>query len=185
MTIAAGYDLETTGLDPGDHRIIEVYIGLYKVETGKRFFEFETRIDPQRSILADTIKHHGITNSDVIGKPVWNVVAPKVSKILSMADFIVGHNGIDFDGPFTDYEMQRVGLPKIGKPIIDTSKGARWANPIGKYPKLHELCFACDVPYDHALAHAAAYDVTVMMECFFKARSWGYFPLPYEEKLAA
>jgi len=62
--------------------------------------------------------------------------------------------------------------------LSDTMTEGVWATHDGKKPSLQELCFACEVEYDPALAHAAAYDVDKMMDCFFKGLEWGYFELP-------
>lgn len=178
MTIFAGYDLETTGLEIGDHRIVEVYVGLWK-EDGTQIFEFEQRIDPQRSIAADAMRVHGITAADLIGMPTFDKVAPKLAAILEKADEHVTANGATFDQPFLEHEYRRLGLIYPRRPLYDTARQATWATPDGKVPRLAELCFACDVPYDTAVAHSGKRDVQVMMEAFFKARSWGYFTEPY------
>jgi DNA polymerase-3 subunit epsilon len=176
--LIAGFDSETTGLEPGDHRFVEVYAGLWRLDTRARVFEFNQRIDPERSIPAEVQRIHGITPADVAGKPTWDVVGPQLHKVLSRADMIVAHNGDGFDMPFVNYEFKRIGLEPIVKPTLDTMTAGRWATPTGVIPNLGALCFACDVPYDTAKAHAADYDVAVMMECFFKALDWGFFHLP-------
>lgn len=51
----------------------------------------------------------------------------------------------------------------------------RWATPMGKYPSLKELCFACDVPYDPEKAHGAEYDVDMMMQSFLFGYKLGFF----------
>jgi DNA polymerase-3 subunit epsilon len=54
-------------------------------------------------------------------------------------------------------------------------KNGVWATPDGKKPNLEELCFACGVPYDKSQSHKADYDVDVMMQAYFKAKSWGFY----------
>lgn len=180
--IICGLDTETTGLEKGDHRFVEVYAGLW-TPSGKRVFELNQRIDPQRSISADAQRVHGISASDLVGKPTWETVGPVLHKVMMKADVIVWHNGDWFDGPFIDHEFRRIGLtmPKIL--TVDTMVEGVWADPDGKKPTLGELCFACNVPYDPALAHAADYDVARMMDCFFKGVEWGYYNYP--EQIAA
>lgn len=173
----AGTDIETTGLEIGDHRIIEVAVGLYD-ENGTCQDFYEQRINPQRGISIDAQRVHGISSTDLMTMPTWDLIAPKMAPFLAKADFHVWHNGDGFDGPFMQHEFKRVGLTMPIKPSIDTMLHATWATPDGKKPRLQELAFACNVAYDPAKAHAARYDVDVMMECFFKALSWGYFELP-------
>ncbi|WLR90909.1 3'-5' exonuclease [Shinella zoogloeoides] len=176
MTIIAGLDTETTGIEVGDHRLIEIYIGLWKAD-GTKIFAFEQRIDPERSIAVDAQRVHGISSADLIGKPTWATVAPAVEKVLSKATHFVAHNAA-FDMGFLKYELERVKLKLPERPVIDTMAEGIWACPDGKKPTLQELCFAMNEEYDPALAHAAAYDVDVMMRSFFKALKQGWFSLP-------
>ncbi|QIG75702.1 DNA polymerase III epsilon subunit protein [Rhizobium phage RHph_Y2_17_1] len=173
--IEAGVDIETTGLERGDHRIIEVYIGLYRGD--KLLKEFNQRIDPQRSIAKEAQDVHKISSADLVGMPVWSAVAPTVHAFLSKADSWVAHNGDDFDFPFIAYELKRAGLVMPEKPTVDTMHFT-WATPDGKKPNLRELCLACDVPYDPSLAHAADYDVKCMMQSLFAARRFGIVEWP-------
>jgi DNA polymerase-3 subunit epsilon len=182
--IAAGLDIETTGLSFGDHRIIELYIGLWDTSTKLQTKEFCKRIDPQRSVSVEASRVHHIYLTDLIGKPIWNDIAGSAHSVISKADFIVAHNGIEFDIPFLNYEFKRVGLSEINLPVVDTMVQGRHATPRGKLPRLQELCFAYGVDYDPAKAHAADYDVKVMMNCFFLGSDWKFFKVP-ETELAA
>ena len=182
--IIGGLDIETTGLEIGDHRIIEVYIGLWKPD-GTKIFAFEQRIDPERSIAVDAQRVHGISSADLIGKPTWATVAPAVEKVLSKATHYVAHNGASFDMPFIKYELKRMKLELPDRPLVDTMNEGIWACPDGKKPTLQELCFAMNEPYDPALAHAASYDVDRMMVSFFKGLNQGWFHLPQVELQAA
>ena len=175
--IFAAIDTETTGLLAPDHRIIEVYIEL--IRGSSTIFTYEQRIDPQRLISADAQRVHKISASDLIGKPTWDTVGPVVHKILSKADGYLWQNGDDFDGPFLDQELKRIGLSLPKRPAIDTMKAGVWATPDGKKPSLQELCFACGIDYDPALAHAAAYDVQKMVGCYLRGSEWGFFPTKF------
>lgn len=166
-------DTETTGFDPGDHRFVELYFSIW-TPAGKRVFEFNERVNPERSIPAEATRVHGITASDVAGCQPWSHFAPTVQRIMEKNDVFVAHNA-EFDLNFLRYEFKRVGLELPERPVVDTMGEGIWATPDGKKPTLGELCFACGVDYDKAKAHAADYDVQVMSECFFKARGWGYF----------
>ena len=173
-----GLDLETSGLLHPDHRILEIYMGHWN-EKGQLLDEYEQRIDPERTIALDAQRVHGISSSMLAGKPNWNRVAKPIHAFLADADVIVAHNGKSFDFPFMDQEFKRVGVPPIPSKIhlVDTME-FRWSMPLGEVPSLQNLCFACGVDYDTEEAHAASYDVKVLMECFFKAMAWGFFQLP-------
>lgn len=177
--LIAGTDLETTGLDIGDHRIIEAYVGLWDSDTRKLVKKTSLRINPQRSIMPAAQAVHKISIQDLQGCPVWDrSIAGVVRDAIEEADFAVAHNGAGFDLPFLDYEFKRVGLGALTVPMFDTMIEGRWGTPQGKVPNLGELCFACGVAYDPTKAHAADYDVERMMECFFKALDWGFYTLP-------
>lgn len=179
MAIALALDTETTGLLAPDHRIVEVYFGLYR--SGIKIWEWETRIDPKRSIGIEAQRVHGITAGDLIGKPTMEEVAPTIAKIMSRASYYVAHNGESFDLPFIEMELSRCGVAMPKKPLVDTMLEGVWSTPDGKKPKLAELAFACGVEYDPSKAHAAAYDVDVMADSFFRGVSWGFFHEPQEE----
>lgn len=176
--LIAGADIETTGLLSPEHRIIEIYVGLYGSGHGEKIDELELRIHPQRSIAVDAQRVHGISLIDLDGCPLWEDVADQVHRFLNRADLIVGHNWKEFDGPFVDQEFKRVGLAPLNRPIFDTMLEGRFSTAIGKVPNLAEFCFAMGVDYDPAAAHAAAYDVDVMMKSFFRAVEWGYTRMP-------
>lgn len=177
--LIAGSDLETTGLEIGDHRIIEAYVGLWDSDTRKLVRETNLRINPQRSIMPAAQAVHRISIQDLQGCPIWDrSVAGLVREAIEAADFAVAHNGEGFDLPFLNYEFKRVGVPELEVPMFDTMLSARWATPQGKVPNLGELCFSCGVEYDPSKAHAAEYDVQKMMDCFFRGLDWGFYTLP-------
>lgn len=175
--IIAGADTETTGLEPGDHRLIEIYVGLWDSETRTLTDEYLQRIHPQRSIQPAAQAVHHISIADLERCPTFEAVATPFKSFIERADLVVGHNWKGFDAPFIDYELRRVKCSPLTKPTFDTMLEGRWATPVGAVPTLGALCWACEVEYDTAKAHAAAYDVGVMMQCFFKGLDWGWFKL--------
>lgn len=180
-TLIAGLDLETSGLSQVDgHRVIEVAVVIYSLETRAMRGRFETRLNPQRGIDAKAQEIHGISYESLIGKPLWEEVAPKLSLLLSKCPYVVAHNGLGFDAPFLWGEFLRAGVALPEVRIVDTMLQARWATPDGSIPNLKALCFACGVPYDPDKAHGASYDTEVMMACFFSQLDAGFFTLPTE-----
>jgi DNA polymerase III subunit epsilon len=175
MTIYCALDLETTGLNEPEHRIIEIAALLYD-EKGVRLGRWTKRVDPERPSDPKALAVHGIPDAELIGKPKFEAVIDDLLMILSKSDNIVTHNGIGFDVPFLKRETERVGRVMPDLKVIDTYVEGRWATPWGKPPKLEELCFACGVEYDRSMAHSAHYDCEVMMACYFHARSTGFFP---------
>lgn len=183
--IVGGLDIETTGLKQSEgHRIIEFATSLHRYfpDTGevRAVGQYEQRINPGRSIDPAAQAVHDISFEMVEGCPKWEEVAPKVVKVMSACDVIVAHNGDEFDLPFVGNELLRVGQPVPSVLTVDTMVSGTWATPLGKLPSLRELCFACGVDYDEEKAHAALYDVGVMMQCFFHALNKGFYQLPKE-----
>jgi len=178
VTLIAGWDTETTGLQPGDHRFVEVAILTYELESERLVDTYVTKIDPQRSIPADVQRVHGIGPNDIVGCPTWSEVAEEVRRRLEDAAFTVAHNGEGFDVPFMNYELGRLRLPALTKPVLDTMLRGRFATPNGAVPNLGVFCAALGIDYDPAQAHRAEYDVDVMMRAFFNARRWRAFKDP-------
>lgn len=173
-----GLDTETTGLKQElGHRIIEIGLLTYDLESGKQIDRWVQRIDPERPIDPGAQEVHGIAYTDLVGCPKWDDLAPEISRRLGEADLLVAHN-MGFDGPFIAAELLRVGAKVPDVYSHCTMENARWACPDGKLPRLGELCFALGVHYDTAKAHGAEYDIEVMMDCFFKGLQRGFYELP-------
>lgn len=167
-----GLDIETTGLDCMKERIIELCMGLHK-DDGTIIKYVTLRFNPQKPIDPKSQAVHHISFEELMDKPKFSEKASLIAGILGKADLIVIHNA-EFDAPFLRTELQRCGLTAPHVPVYDTMTESRWATPDGKWPRLGELCWALDVPYDTAEAHAADYDVECMMKCFFKAEKAGF-----------
>lgn len=179
--IVAGFDTETTGLLAPEHRIIESAVILYDLDTGDRLGQLIKRFNPGRPIEPEAQAVHHISFDQVSHLPKMeddHAYLDMMVRIAQSSVFFVAHNGVGFDMPFIEQEYQRIGrsFPKIK--CLDTMLAGTWATPNGKRPNLQELCFACRVPYDPSLAHAAEYDVERMMDCFFYGFRRGFFNLP-------
>ena len=177
MSLIVGLDTETTGIEQSEgHRIIEIAMLTYDSTTRLCVDRYVQRIDPERAISSGAQAIHGISYEELVGQPKWAAVAPVVKKKMAIGQTMIAHN-MGFDGPFVGAELIRVGetLPDI-EPFCTMSEG-RWACPDGKYPKLGELCFALGVEYDLSKAHAADYDVEVMMACFWRGLDRGFYTL--------
>jgi DNA polymerase-3 subunit epsilon len=184
--LLVGIDMETTGLEFAEgHRIVEFAVGAYD-EHGERVGGFVKRYNPQRPIDPKASAVHGIAFEAVADCGTFDTDALRISTLLNKADAIIAHNGQDFDLPFLNHELLLLGVPIVRAPLVDTMVQGRWATPTGKVPTLGELCFATGISYDTEKAHAADYDVAVMMAAFFKGWKKGFFTIPArEERLVA
>lgn len=175
--IITGVDIETTGLhQEKGARIIEIALLSYDMSTKKLVDSFVQRIDPMCPIDAGAQAVHGIDYNDLIGEPEWKDVVQTVCDKIAGSDLLIAHN-VAFDCPFIAAEIARMGLSVPKTDAFCTMENGRWATFDGKLPKLSELCFALDVDYDAETAHAADYDVIVMMDCLFKGINRGAFAI--------
>lgn len=176
-----GLDTETTGLDvEKGHRIVEICADLYEWDfvsepcrVGRGYTQ---RINPERPIDAAARAVHGISSVDLRGCPTWEKVAPTVHKLLSSADYLIAHNA-PFDVSFVGTQLVQAGLEPPNIQVFCTMDRGRFASPYGEPPNLGRLCWALGVEYDDSKAHAADFDVSVMMQCFFRGVDWGVFDL--------
>ena len=145
------FDLETTGLSPQEHEIIE--IGALKVREGKvvdRFMEF---VHPDKPITPMITNITHITNDMVAGARSCPEV---IHDFLSFCedDVLIGHN-VMFDYSFVKCSAVREGLTfeKMG---IDTLKIARKVHKDFESKSLGALCDYYHI--ENPAAHRAYYD---------------------------
>ena len=145
------FDLETTGLSPQEHEIIE--IGALKVRDGKvvdRFMEF---VHPDKPITPMITNITHITNDMVAGARSCPGV---IHDFLSFCedDVLIGHN-VMFDYSFVKCSAVREGLTfeKMG---IDTLKIARKVHKDFESKSLGALCDYYHI--ENPAAHRAYYD---------------------------
>ena len=100
-------DLETTGINPREDRIVE--ISLIRYDTNYEYEERTVRVNPRTSIPAGASAVHGITNEDVKDAPTFRQIAKSFLEFLGDSD-IVGYNAIRFDIPLLKEEFKRCGL---------------------------------------------------------------------------
>ena len=107
------FDIETTGFEwtRGD-RCIE--IGAVELVDGKLTDNtFHEYINPEGKIIPpETYMVHKISNAFLEDKPKMSEIAPKFLEFIGDAP-IVAHNGFDFDFPFINFELAKLGLKQI------------------------------------------------------------------------
>jgi DNA polymerase-3 subunit epsilon len=161
-------DTETTGLDPRDHRVIE--IGCVEIEdfipTGRTFHRF---INPGREIEADAERVHGISNAFLADKPSFADPAICDAFLEFVADAtLIAHNAA-FDRGFVDAELSRAG--RAGE--IDES---RWVCTYklaqkrfpGMYNSLDALCKRYRVSLAERDKHGALIDARLLAAVYLE-----------------
>ena len=101
------FDLETTGIDIVNDRIVE--ISLLKITPDGNEETKTMRINPEMHIPAQATEVHGITDEDVKNEPTFNIVAKDVAKFIEGCD-LGGYNSNKFDIPLLAEEFLRVGV---------------------------------------------------------------------------
>lgn len=101
------FDTETTGLGP-THRIVEIAGIIWDYESDAVVGEFETLVNPERNIPADSTKFHGLTSSSVSSAPTFAEIAPWLANIFHRRT-VVCHNA-NFDLGKVNYEFSRTNI---------------------------------------------------------------------------
>ncbi len=101
------FDLETTGTDILNDRIVEICILKYYPDNHEEITTY--LVNPLIPIPAEATAIHGISNEDVKGKPTFKELAQNIINIIDGCD-IAGYNIIKFDIPFIRVEFQRSGI---------------------------------------------------------------------------
>ncbi len=101
------FDLETTGINVANDRIVEISI-LKVFPNGNR--ESHTwRVNPEMPIPKQASDVHGITNEMVANEPTFNELAPKVYNMIKDSD-LGGFNSNRFDIPLLAEELLRAEI---------------------------------------------------------------------------
>jgi DNA polymerase III subunit epsilon len=114
-------DLETTGMAPGQSRIIEV--GAAKFRGGECLGTFQTLVNPGCAVPPFITVLTGITEAVLVPAPPIGVVLPTLLDFLGDA-VVVGHN-LRFDTAFLDAALNACGRRPLHQPRVDTLALAR------------------------------------------------------------
>ena len=116
---AVALDLETTGLDVANDRIVQIGIvsmrGPFVLEEPR----IDTRVDPGIPISAASTRVHGITDLGVAGAPRLADLIESLAEMLA-GRVVVGQN-IHFDLAVLRHEAARAGVPWHEPPALDVS----------------------------------------------------------------
>jgi len=149
-------DVETTGFDPQEDRIIEV--GIVHFHRGKVTETWGQLVKPGRPIPDAVVELTGITDADVAQAPTFDKVAAEVLARLQ-GKGIVAYN-LPFDRKFLSTELARAGLTwPAESPTFDPLIFARQFHEDKGSKKLGEV--ASRLGIDLLEAHRAVDDATV------------------------
>jgi DNA polymerase-3 subunit epsilon len=160
-------DTETTGIDPRDHRLVE--IGCVEVEdfipTGRTFHHY---VNPERVIEADAERVHGISNAMVADKPRFAEVADALLEFVGDA-VMIAHNAA-FDRGFINAELARAGR--------GATPDHRWVCTLQlaqkRYPGMHNsldaLCRRYSVSLTERDKHGALLDARLLAAVYLELK---------------
>lgn len=101
------FDLETTGVNPAQDRIVELY--MIKIFPSGERKDMHKLINPGIPIPQEATAIHGIHNSDIQDKPSFQDLASEVFNFVKNCDF-GGFNSNKFDMPMLVEELMRCGF---------------------------------------------------------------------------
>lgn len=123
-TVFTVLDVETTGLNPAHgHRICE--LACLRLGPDGELGQFESLVDPGRSISPGAYRVNQITATMLEGQPEFCEIADKVLDLLDGA-VLVAHNA-PFDLGFLSAELDIARMPHPEGPVVDTLVLARRA----------------------------------------------------------
>jgi len=99
------FDIESTGLDVSQDRIVE--ISILKVTPEGEETELTLRINPEIEISEESTSIHGITQEDIKDAPTFQEVADQLADFIGDAD-LAGYKSNKFDIPMLAEEFLRV-----------------------------------------------------------------------------
>lgn len=153
-------DIETTGLDPKNDRIVE--IGVVKFRNGRKISVRSWLVNPGMPIPPSVVKIHGITTDMVRESPDFAGVFPQFKAFVGDT-VILAHNG-RFDISFFNAELKRAGMEAPRNRVVDTLPVFRqW------FPKAsrHTLAFMAEYLQIKSYAmHRGMSDAASLFEIF-------------------
>lgn len=157
-------DTETTGLSPNDgHRIVEIGAleMVNKVLTGKSFHYY---INPKRSMPAEAYRVHGISESFLKDKPLFEDIHSEFLEFVGLGVMVI-HNA-PFDIKFLNHELSLVKKPPFELAnVIDTLPMARKKFP-GARASLDALCKRFKIDNSSRQLHGALKDAELLAEVY-------------------
>ena len=150
-------DLETTGFEPPNAEIIEIYI--LKVVNNEIIDEYYTLLKPKKSITNSHI--HGINDIKVKNSPEIKEVVEKILEFLEKTT-LVGHNIDGFDLKFLNYYLNT----NLENKTIDTLKMSR--ETLGSQVENHKLITLAQYFNVELPTHSAKDDVMATFEIYKK-----------------
>ncbi|OGM29016.1 hypothetical protein A2801_04045 [Candidatus Woesebacteria bacterium RIFCSPHIGHO2_01_FULL_41_10] len=155
-------DVETTGLNPRRHRVIEV--GILRVENGVIVDQLNTVVQPHIHVPEEIFKMTGITPEEIARAPEFDEISYQIRGLLDNAIFIA-HNA-RFDYAFMKHEFDRNGSQFKSKVLCTVRLSRRLFPGLPSYSLgslIRYFGFSVDV------RHRAYADAEVLLQLYEKS----------------
>jgi len=156
-------DTETTGLEPGEHRIVEIGAieMINHVPTGRTYHQY---INPRRSMPSEAEAIHGITEAFLADKPIFEDIGQDFVDFIGDGVLVI-HNA-KFDVKFLNFELARLNKAPIQmNRVIDTLEMARSRYP-GAQNSLDGLCRRFKIDSAKRVKHGALLDSELLADVY-------------------
>ena len=183
------FDLETTGVDTQQDKIVQVGI-VHNVDGSKSMPAYETLVNPGMPIPAGAAKVHGITDDKVKDAPAFPAIADDVLNYLSGKDaegdklpIVCGYNAVGYDAPLFNAELARHGRDERLNlwAILDPMIFVNWHHRGFRSRKLGQV--ASYYGYELLNAHDAIADVKATVAIVRGMVNKGLIPPNIEDAL--
>ena len=156
------FDLETTGLCNRYDRVIEFgAVLMYKGQV-KEYKDFFVKVPFKLSEFTKNLTN--IKDSDIESARTFEECKDEILDFIK-GRVLVAHNA-SFDYNFLNAELDRLGLPKLTNPVIDTLDLSRSLFKTRRAYRLGNMARQYGVSYDEEVAHRANYDAEVLAQIF-------------------
>ncbi|WDI32799.1 DNA polymerase III subunit epsilon [Hyphococcus flavus] len=164
------FDLETTGFKFSEgHRIVEIG-ALEMINGAVTGRNFHTYVNPERDMPEGAYKVHGLSAAFLSDKPIFTDEAVASAFLAFVGDAeLIAHNGIGFDLPFLNAELEAASHKRLDNEIIDTLHLARRKFP-GSPASLDALCarFGIDTSTRERDGHGALLDSKLLAKVYIE-----------------
>lgn len=156
----AVFDLETTGINVTQDRIVE--IAIIKIHPDGSETEYYKRVNPTIPIPKESSEIHGIWDKDVADSPTFADLANELAEFIADAD-LAGYNSNKFDIPVLAEEFLRCNHP------FDI-RGRKFVDVQNIFHKMEQRTLAAAYQFycqqNMENAHNALYDTRVTLDVF-------------------
>ena len=158
----AALDLETTGLDPRQDRVVAA--GAVRMHGVRiyRHLTLDRLVDPGRPVPRAAARVHGITTAMLAGAPKFAEVWPEIEALIRGV-VVIGHN-IAFDLTLLACEAERAGIAWHDPPSLDTALLAAALEPQMSDLNLEAVAQRFGIPVEGR--HTALGDALLSAEIF-------------------